>query len=360
MGAPIGGPFTTDASGNWSGTIVPQSGPLLLEASGGSYTDEATGNPVTVPAGRWIDGILEGTASQVTPLTHATFSAIQALVGRGSSLAAATTAATATSTVAFGFDFGTTVPSAAAGATANQKKYAGLLGGLSTLLNANPALTAFNNTPPFDLVVGVATDMGDGKLDGLDATGAAVMVVTDAIGASIAPLPALSPIDLSAWLDAANTYCASKPVLNTITFNTGVLWNPSAGPGGNTGVAFTGAGAAVLPSTAFTATGSQIVNADLKWVDDPHHVEILIAPVPDQQAYPGKVQTLNVVYSGVAPSVVWERSVGTGIPGIVMSTGETRFTNTTATETTLGGTTITLNGTLNNPIHPLATARLKR
>ena len=69
-GEPVAGPITTGADGSWSAQVpdsVPR--PLLIESSGGSYTDEATGN--TVSAGALNSFLPEGASSAaVTPLSE--------------------------------------------------------------------------------------------------------------------------------------------------------------------------------------------------------------------------------------------------------------------------------------------------
>ena len=229
IGAFVAGPFTTDAGGNWSGTIpVGSPGPYVMVSTGGTYTDEATGNPVTVAPGQELHGYFQSGSCAVTPLTDATFSAIQALVGGGTGLTTAINGATTSSVVAFGFSFTTTTPSDAPTATAHQKEYAALLGGLSKLLHGNLALTDFAGTPQVDLVIALAKDMADGKLDGLDAFGATILVPTNATGTTTDSLPALSSTNLSAWLTEANAYAASQPDLRGISFNTSLAWNPAA------------------------------------------------------------------------------------------------------------------------------------
>ena len=75
MGAQVGG-GTTDAMGNFTVSIGSYSGPLMLQASGGSYVDEATGAVMTMQAGDEmacaIPAVAAGAATtgvQITPLT---------------------------------------------------------------------------------------------------------------------------------------------------------------------------------------------------------------------------------------------------------------------------------------------------
>lgn len=346
IGALVAGPFTTDATGNWSGQIpAGTSGPYVLMATGGSYVDEATGNTVTLAAGQELYGILQGAAAQVTPLSHATFAAVQALVAGGTSLATAISRATTSSTTAFGFDFATTIPSDALAAASAQKRYAALLGGLSTVLDANPALGAFVNTPPVDLVTALARDLADGKLDGLDAGGNAILVPTDPAGTNSAALPPLSPTNLSAWLVAANSYAATVPNLVGVSFNTSTNWNPSSPPSSGTGdVVFSGPGAALLPSVDFTPTASGVFDVQLIWEDEVNAVEILA--VPDAGT---TVRTLYVSYNFGETSRIWNKFDLAGIAGVVRSGGHVTFTDVTLDQLTGGTSPLILNGQLAEP-----------
>jgi len=180
IGEVISGSYTTDVNGDWAGTIpAALPGPFLIASTGGTYIDEVTGTPVTIGAGTPMYGFLLGTSSQVTPLTHTTFLATQALVARGTWLTSAMTLANSRALTAFGFNPSTTIPSAAPTAGLDQKKYAGLLGGLATLVNDIVASGAFTRTSRIDLVLALASDMTNGKLDGLDARGNGILVPTD-------------------------------------------------------------------------------------------------------------------------------------------------------------------------------------
>ncbi|MGH7682287.1 MAG: hypothetical protein ACRENN_09920, partial [Candidatus Eiseniibacteriota bacterium] len=168
----VAGPFTTDSTGHWSGTIpAGESGPFVMVSTGGTYTDEATGNSTAVPAGRDLYGIYQSGTSVVTPLTHATFLSMQARVADGASLSDAITQAIQSATTAFGVNFATSVPSDLITAVTNEKEYAVLLGGVSRLLDANPALTAFVSSWTVDLVLAIVRDMADGKLEAATRTG---------------------------------------------------------------------------------------------------------------------------------------------------------------------------------------------
>jgi hypothetical protein len=347
VGAVVSGPFTTDASGNWTGTFPnSQSGPKVLVVTGGSYVDEASGLTTTILPGKQLRGVLTGTSSQVTPLTEATFLGVQSRVAGGGTLANVITEAATSATTAFGFDPATTVPSTAAGATLNQKKYAALLGGLSTMLHANAALGAFANTQRIDLALAAAKDISDGKLDGLDVGGSVIEVPIDSAGTGLAQLPALSATNLSAWMDSSNTYAAGTPSLAGIAFDANTVWIPGGTASSNANVTFTGTGTALLPSTQFTTTTSAILTgSQVVWNDDPHHVQILVVLY---DGHPGLAQTLTVTFAG-DPGAVWTKFEATGLAGVTIGADVTTLSNAIVDEISGGSTSLTLNGTLTNP-----------
>ena len=75
MGAQIGS-ATTDAQGNFTMPLSDYTGPVLLQMSGGSYTDEATGQPVSMAEGEVMTAVMPSLPStgtiantNITPLT---------------------------------------------------------------------------------------------------------------------------------------------------------------------------------------------------------------------------------------------------------------------------------------------------
>lgn len=67
---------TTDANGNFTMTTGSYTGPVMLQMSGGTYTDEATGTPMTMAANDVMSALLPMVSSganvtgiQVTPVT---------------------------------------------------------------------------------------------------------------------------------------------------------------------------------------------------------------------------------------------------------------------------------------------------
>jgi len=99
-GTGLGSCTTTDASGNYTLTLPAGSGPLWVEATGGSYTDEITAAATALPAGSALRGLVTANGSSVismlTPLTTLALNAAAASAGASGTLdsAAFNTAAT--------------------------------------------------------------------------------------------------------------------------------------------------------------------------------------------------------------------------------------------------------------------------
>lgn len=171
-GAAVAGPITTAADGSWSVSIpssVPR--PLLVVATGGTYTDEATGGTVT--AGEMNSLLPTGADTvAVTPVSELLVRSTRKHLGDNptASLDDALSAGREklNSVLGVSFDPLSAVPSTASGASDDALQYAAILGGLSELANSNaPA------ADPFAAVMALAEDGSDGTLDGLvDGAGA--------------------------------------------------------------------------------------------------------------------------------------------------------------------------------------------
>jgi hypothetical protein len=106
-GAALGTCTTTDAGGRYRFTVPAGSGLLWLEATGGTYTDEATGATTSLPSGSALVALATANGSaqtgMLTPLTTLALNAARANVGSGGTLdAAAHAAAVAQLLAAFG------------------------------------------------------------------------------------------------------------------------------------------------------------------------------------------------------------------------------------------------------------------
>jgi hypothetical protein len=87
MGAQVGG-GTTDSMGNFTISIGDHSGPMMLQASGGTYADEATGTTMTMQPGDVmacaIPSVVAGattTGIQITPITSMAHSRVHHMTG---------------------------------------------------------------------------------------------------------------------------------------------------------------------------------------------------------------------------------------------------------------------------------------
>ena len=92
-GSALGSCTTSDASGHYSFAVPAGTGPLWVEATGGTYTDEVTGATATLPAGSPLRSIITANAGTVntmlTPLTTLALNAAAATVGSNGTLNAA-------------------------------------------------------------------------------------------------------------------------------------------------------------------------------------------------------------------------------------------------------------------------------
>ncbi|ERP90120.1 hypothetical protein Q670_14575 [Alcanivorax sp. P2S70] len=206
-GDAVAGPITTAADGSWSVTIPDSvARPLLIEASGGTYEDEATG--ATVNAGSLNSFLPAGAeTAAVTPVS-------ELLVRAAREHLAANAEATLDDGVNAGrdvlddvlgvsFDPLTTVP-ATSGDDAAAKQYAAVLGGLSTQAN-----TLSGSTDPFETVIALIEDASDGVVDGKK-DGSNIT-----IGDNAGTLPDTSSSDL---VDAINDYASENEELGVASY----------------------------------------------------------------------------------------------------------------------------------------------
>lgn len=169
-GEPVAGPFTTIADGTWDDEIpeeLPR--PLVVIATGGSYTDEATGHIVELGS-RSLRSYLPADADTVavTPLTELLVRVTQEQIAAGEDVAIEDALAAARDTLnqvlAIDFDPLTTKPldiNNAGNGDRDQRAYTAILAGLSVLANNLPS-----TADPFEVVQALIDDMSDGSLDG--------------------------------------------------------------------------------------------------------------------------------------------------------------------------------------------------
>lgn len=166
VGDPVAGPITTAADGSWS-VSIPNSvdRPLLVSATGGSYTDEATGSTVNVATRKLNSFLTAGaTTASISPLSETVVRrARQFLVNNpGSTLDESVGDGVAKVEDVFGqgFDPLEDIPDAN-GTTPEALKAAAILGGLSEL-----ASSVSPGTDPLDTVLAISEDVTDGAIDG--------------------------------------------------------------------------------------------------------------------------------------------------------------------------------------------------
>ncbi len=180
MGAQIGG-GTTDAMGNFTISIGNYAGPLMLQASGGTYTDEATGTAMTMQPGDVMACAIPSVAAnatttgvQLTPLTTMAHSRVHHMTG-GITAANITAANTAigsyfsVSDILHVVPIDPTVAGSAAGATQDAKNYGMAIAAMSQYAKD------IGMPQSSGVVTAMANDASDGVMDGKMA-GAAVMM----------------------------------------------------------------------------------------------------------------------------------------------------------------------------------------
>ena len=176
MGAQIGS-GTTDAQGNFTMSVGDYSGSALLQMSGGTYTDEATGSAMTMLAGDVMTCVIPSIAAgstttgvQVTPLTSMAQSRAQDMAG------GMTAANIATANGAVGSYFSVSdilhtvpmnalLPGSGADATQDMKNY-----GMAIAAMSQYAKTIGMTTSSSGIVTTMMKDASDGVMDGMMAS----------------------------------------------------------------------------------------------------------------------------------------------------------------------------------------------
>jgi hypothetical protein len=175
MGAQVGG-GTTDSAGNFVIPIGDYSGPLMLQARGGTYVDEATGTTMTLQTGDVmacaIPSVTAGAATtgvQITPVTSMAHSRVHHMAG-GITAASITTANAAMGAYFSVADILHTVPmnprvaGSATGASQDAKNY-----GMAIAAMSQYAMTiGMPNSSGF--VTAMMDDASDGVMDGMMGT----------------------------------------------------------------------------------------------------------------------------------------------------------------------------------------------
>ena len=196
------GSTTTDASGSYTVTLNPgPTGPILAEASGGSYVDEWTGvNTVLTSTDILTAALPAGTQrATVNPVTHMAATRARVMAAEGIPLATAVDAANVGVAGLYGIpDTIGVLPAPATNAdelsmaTWVERTYGIILGGI--------ARSAANlDVRAIDLGQALADDLSDGVFDGKNGTG---IITVPTIGGGTITLPATAGIaDLQEAID---------------------------------------------------------------------------------------------------------------------------------------------------------------
>ena len=233
-GQRIAGPFITNLMGGWRGTL-PESlsgfpdleldGPFEVVATGGNFTDEVSRRFVTLLATDEISGIMSSRHQQqvsTTPLTHAMLLMVKERLASGNNGAKVEVARSVVAAqLAFGFDVTTVFPfivtSSRTSVPIAEMTYTALLGGLSHLLEY-PALTGFNVLPLFQRYEALISDLSDGRLNGLDAKGVAIVIPTG-VGSETLNWPALDVLGITPWISATRAYVLIEGTIQDVVID---------------------------------------------------------------------------------------------------------------------------------------------
>ncbi len=163
---------TTDATGNFTMSIGGYTGPLMLQASGGSYTDEATGTSMTMQTGDVMACAIPSvavnsatTGIQITPLTSMAHARVHHMAG-GITAANITTANSAVGSYFSVSDILHTVPmnpmtaGSGAGATTDMKNYGMVIAAMSQYAQTIGMLDSSG------IITAMMDDASDGSMDG--------------------------------------------------------------------------------------------------------------------------------------------------------------------------------------------------
>jgi hypothetical protein len=171
MGAQIGN-GTTDAQGNFTVSIGAYSGPVMLQMSGGTYTDEATGASITMHSGDVMTSVMPQAIAgavmsgvQITPLTSMAQAMAQAMSGgmTPANIAAANTAMGnyfSVSDILYTHPMNPLTPGSGTGATQDMRNYGMVLAAMSQY--ANTIGMPFSS----GIVTAMMNDASDGVMDG--------------------------------------------------------------------------------------------------------------------------------------------------------------------------------------------------
>jgi len=172
MGGQIGTGMT-DAQGNFSMAVGDHSGPMMLQMTGGSYMDEATGTAMTMGAGDMMTAVIPSMTAgsmmsgiQMTPLTSMAQNMAQFTAG-GMTTVNITAANTAiaqyfsVNNVLFTPPMNPLAQNAGQGADQNMKNYGMTIAAMSQYANTMGMADSSN------MVSAMMNDVADGYMDGM-------------------------------------------------------------------------------------------------------------------------------------------------------------------------------------------------
>jgi hypothetical protein len=203
---------TTDGNGNFTLSIGSYSGPLMLQASGGTFRDEATGALMTMAIGDVVTAALPSVASgatvsgvQVTPVTSmAQTRALQMAGGMTDANIAAANAAMGSyfsvSDILHVAPMNPLLPGSGAAASADARNY-----GMTLAAMSQYALTV-GMTNSSALVTAMMNDASDGMMDGRKGSSPITMTMGGMMGTA-----AMSATAGSTGLATGMTNFASSP-----------------------------------------------------------------------------------------------------------------------------------------------------
>jgi hypothetical protein len=233
LGQLVVGDITTDQTGAWTAVIpASQTGTrFLVVATGGTYSEEVSGNAVEIPTDTPMVGFLyrsRPNAVAVTPFTHMMWLQTREIVAStGVTLAWERAISSASADNSFGFDPTTTLPSWSASAQVTQKAYAALLGALSGLPNSENDYASLSGANPYIRCLAIAEDAMDGVLDGIGTGGEPIQVPLENSGT--VTMPSLSTTGIEALGQAAQSYASATEGLEDAAINGDMVVTPPTG-----------------------------------------------------------------------------------------------------------------------------------
>lgn len=190
MGAQIG-TASTDVTGLFTMTIGGYAGPVMLQISGGSYTDEATGSLMAMAPGDVMTAVMPAVAAgtstsavQVTPVTAMAQARAQRMAGgmTDANIAAANTAMGqyfSVNDILHTMPMNPLVLGSGAGASQDARNYGIALAAMSQYANT------IGMASSSALVTAMMSDASDGVMDGRMGTGQISMSMGGMMGSSM-------------------------------------------------------------------------------------------------------------------------------------------------------------------------------